>query len=556
MSETQNEGVLITPIGGLGEFGLNMMTYEYADDLIIIDAGIMFPEADTPGVDLVVPDITYLLENQHKIRGIIVTHAHEDHTGALSFLLRQINIPVYGTELTLALAKRRLQEYDVLKDAQLNVIDPDLRLQLGCFSLEFIHVAHSIPGTVSVALHTAVGVIVHTADFKFDLTPVDNRRTEIHKLAMLGEKGVLLLVSDSTNADRPGFTPSERAIYSDMDTIFQSVDRRLFLSTFSSSLHRIQQFIDLAIEHHRLIAVTGRSMVNNIRIASELGYLNVPPDILIDPREVKQFQPHEVVVLSTGSQGEPRSAMALMAMNNHAFLNIEPQDTVVLSARIIPGNERSVGHMINHLLRRGARVLHERNANVHVSGHGAQEDLKLMINLVRPKFFVPMHGEYSHLVHHAELAEEIGIPYENITVAENGDQMLLNPDSCGIHGRVQSGRVFVDGKLEMGVEDIVLHDRQALSQDGMVIPIVVLDRNTGKIVAGPDMVSRGFVYMDESQPLIEEAKEIVINSIDRLSEEVKSETETVQEEIRIVLRRFFSKRTKRRPMVLPVVMRV
>ena len=556
MSETQNEGVLITPIGGLGEFGLNMMTYEYADDLIIIDAGIMFPEADTPGVDLVVPDITYLLENQHKIRGIIVTHAHEDHTGALSFLLRQINIPVYGTELTLALAKRRLKEYDVLKDAQLNVIDPDFRLQLGCFSLEFIHVAHSIPGTVSVALHTAVGVIVHTADFKFDLTPVDNRRTEIHKLAMLGEKGVLLLVSDSTNADRPGFTPSERAIYSDIDTIFQSVDRRLFLSTFSSSLHRIQQFIDLAIEHHRLIAVTGRSMVNNIRIASELGYLNVPPDILIDPREVKQFQPHEVVVLSTGSQGEPRSAMALMAMNNHAFLNIEPQDTVVLSARIIPGNERSVGHMINHLLRRGARVLHERNANVHVSGHGAQEDLKLMINLVRPKFFVPMHGEYSHLVHHAELAEEIGIPYENITVAENGDQMLLNPDSCGIHGRVQSGRVFVDGKLEMGVEDIVLHDRHALSQDGMVIPIVVLDRNTGKIVAGPDMVSRGFVYMDESQPLLDEAKEIVINSIDRLSEEVKSETETVQEEIRIVLRRFFSKRTKRRPMVLPVVMRV
>ena len=556
MSENREEGVSIIPIGGLGEFGLNMMAYEYGDDLIIIDAGIMFPEADMPGVDLVVPDITYLLENRHKIRGLIVTHAHEDHMGALAFLLRQINIPVYGTELTLALAKGRLREYNVLKDAQLNVIHSDNSLQLGCFKLEFIHVAHSIPDTVAVSLHTPVGIVVHTADFKFDLNPVDNRLTEIHKLTTLGEKGVLLLVSDSTNADRPGFTPSERSIYSDMDGIFQHVERRLFLSTFSSSLHRIQQFINLAIEHRRLIAVTGRSMVNNIRVASELGYLNVAPDLLIDPREVKHFQPHEVVVLSTGSQGEPRSAMALMAMDNHAFLKIEPGDTVVLSARIIPGNERSVGHMINHLLRRGARVFHERNAHVHVSGHGAQEDLKLMINLVRPKFFVPMHGEYSNLVHHAELAEEIGIPYENVTVAENGDRILLTPDVCGIDGRVPSGRVFVDGKLEMGVEDIVLHDRQQLSQDGMVIPIVVLDSNTGKIATGPDIVSRGFVYMDESESLMNEAKAIVVDAIEALSEETKSETETVQEEIRIVLRRFFTKQTERRPMVLPVVMRV
>ena len=556
MSENREEGVSIIPIGGLGEFGLNMMAYEYGDDLIIIDAGIMFPEADMPGVDLVVPDITYLLENRHKIRGLIVTHAHEDHMGALAFLIRQINIPVYGTELTLALAKGRLREYNVLKDAQLNVIHSDNSLQLGCFKLEFIHVAHSIPDTVAVSLHTPVGIVVHTADFKFDLNPVDNRLTEIHKLTTLGEKGVLLLVSDSTNADRPGFTPSERSIYSDMDGIFQHVERRLFLSTFSSSLHRIQQFINLAIEHRRLIAVTGRSMVNNIRVASELGYLNVAPDLLIDPREVKHFQPHEVVVLSTGSQGEPRSAMALMAMDNHAFLKIEPGDTVVLSARIIPGNERSVGHMINHLLRRGARVFHERNAHVHVSGHGAQEDLKLMMNLVRPKFFVPMHGEYSNLVHHAELAEEIGIPYENVTVAENGDRILLTPDVCGIDGRVPSGCVFVDGKLEMGVEDIVLHDRQQLSQDGMVIPIVVLDSNTGKIATGPDIVSRGFVYMDESESLMNEAKAIVVDAIEALSEETKSETETVQEEIRIVLRRFFTKQTERRPMVLPVVMRV
>jgi ribonuclease J len=516
----------------------------------------MFPEADMPGVDLVFPDITYLLENRDKVKGVIITHAHEDHVGGLAFFLRQINVSVYGTELTLALAKGRLREYNVLADAQLNIIHPDDTLQLGCFKLEFIHVSHSIPDAVAVAIHTPVGIIVHASDFKFDQTPVDDRLTEIHKLAALGEKGVLLLLSDSTNADRPDFTPSERAIYRDLDQIFQKAENCLFLATFSSSLHRIQQFIDLAIAHRRLIAVTGRSMIGNIRTASELGYLDVPHNLLIDAREVKHFQPHEVVVLSTGSQGEPRSAMALMGMDNHAFLHIEPGDTVVISARLIPGNERSVRHMINHLLRRGARVFHERNANVHVSGHGAQEDLKLMMNLVRPKFFVPMHGEYSNLVQHAELAETIGIPPENITVAEDGDRLLLTDNSCGIHGRVPTGRVFVDGKLEMGIDDIVVHDRQQLAEDGMVIPIVVLNSNSGELATGPDIVSRGFVYMDESKDLMNEAKEIVIRAIEQLSPESKSEEETVQEEIRIVLRRFFKQKTDRRPMVLPMVMRV
>ena len=556
MAANREEGVSIIPIGGLGEFGLNMMAYEYGDDIFVVDAGLMFPESDMLGVDLVVPDMTYLIENREKIKGIIVTHGHEDHIGGLAFFLRQINAPVYGTELTLAIAKGRLREYDVLKDAQLNVIRPDEHLQLGDFTLEFIHVTHSIPGAVAIALHTPVGIIVHASDFKFDQTPVDNRPTEIHKLAALREKGVLLLLSDSTNAERPGITPSERSIHSDLDQIFQNAERCLFLCTFSSSLHRIQQFIDLAVAHRRLIAVTGRSMTDNIRIASELGYLDVPHDLLIDPREVRHFKPHEVAVLSTGSQGEPRSAMALMAMNDHAFLRIEPGDTVVISARLIPGNERLVGHTINHLLRRGARVFHERNANVHVSGHGAREDLKLMANLVHPKFFVPIHGEYSHLVYHAELAEAVGIPYENITVAENGDRIVLTPDSCSVRGRVPAGRVFVDGKLEMGGQDIVVHDRQQLAQDGMVIPIVVLNSNTGEIATGPDIVSRGFVYMDESEALINEAKALIIHAIEQLSPEVKSETETVQEEIRVVLRRFFAKQTDRRPMVLPVVMRV
>jgi ribonuclease J len=558
--------VSIIPIGGFGEFGKNMMAYQYDDDIIIIDAGIMFPEEDMPGVDLVVQDVTYLLEHREKIKGIIVTHGHEDHIGGLAFFLHQINVPVYGTELTLAIARGRLREYNILQQAQLNVINPDEPLSLGCFELEFIRVTHSIPDSVSVAIHTPIGTIVHTSDFKFDQTPVDGQKSEMHKLAALGEKcvksschpqgGVLLLVSDSTNADRPGYTPSERAIYGDVDRIFQNTEGTLFLSTFSSSLHRIQQFIDLAVKHRRLIAVTGRSLVNNIRIASELGVLNVPDDLLIEPHEVKQYAPHEVAVLSTGSQGEPRSAMALMAMDDHATLQIEQGDTVVISARIIPGNERSVGRMINHLLRRGAHVLHERNAHVHVSGHGAQEDLKLMIALVRPKFFIPMHGEYSNLVHHAELAESVGIAYENITVAENGDYLRLTPDACEITGRVPAGRVLVDGKIEMGLEDIVLHDRQQLSQDGMVIPIIVLNSNSGEIVAGPDIVSRGFVYMDESEDLMNRAKEIVTRSMEQLSLEAKSEIDTVQEEIRIVLRRFFTKQTARRPIVLPVVMRV
>ena len=556
MSENRDAGVSIVPIGGLGEFGINMMVYQYHDDIIVIDAGLMFPEADMPGVDLVFPDITYLRENQNKIKGIIITHAHEDHVGGLASFIRQINVPIYGTELTLALAKGRLREYGVLEIAQLNIIQTDDTLQLGCFSLEFIHVAHSIPDTVAVAIHTPVGIIVHASDFKFDQTPVDNRLTEIPKLAALGEKGVLLLISDSTNADRPGFTPSERSIYTDLHGVFQRTNSGLFLATFSSSLHRIQQFIDLAVEHRRLIAVTGRSMINNIRTASELGYLDVPHNLLIDAREADRFAPHEVVVLSTGSQGEPRSAMALIARGDHAFLHIEPGDTVMISARIIPGNEQSVQYMINHLLRRGAHVLHEKNAHVHVSGHGAQEDLKLMLNLVRPKFFIPAHGEYSNLVQHAELAEEVGIPSDNITVAEDGDLIALTPDFCGIQGKVPAGRVLVDGKIDMGVENIVVHDRQQLAQAGMVIPIVVLNSNSSDISAGPDIVSRGFVHMDESEDLMNEAKEIVIHAINHLSPEGKSDVETVQEEIRMVLRRFFKKTTDRRPMVLPVVTRI
>ena len=597
--EGTNGNVSIIPLGGLGEFGLNMMVYETKDDLIVIDTGFMLPSSDMPGVDLIFPDIHYLVERQEKIRGILLTHGHEDHIGALAYILRQLDVPVYGTQLTLAIASGRLREYGVLGKAQLNTIIPGDTVELGDFTAEFIHVTHSIPDSVAIALRTPAGVIVHTGDFKFDMTPIDGRLSDVQTLARLGSEGVLLLVSDSTNAERPGQTPSERSIYDTIDNIFQKTAQKLFLCTFSSSIHRIQQFIDLANIHRRLVAVTGRSLINNVRTASELGYLNLNPDYIIDARDAGLFQPHEVVVLTTGSQGEPRSALSLMALDDHPFLKVEQGDTVVISARIIPGNEKSIGNVVNHLLRRGAKIYHERNADVHVSGHGSSEDLKLMLNLLQPKFFMPMHGEYQNLMRHAELAESVGIPSENIKVAEDGELISLTPEVCEVFGRKgRSGRVLVDGKPEIELEDIVLRDRIQLSQDGILIPIVILQSDIGNgsqqsavssqqegVVADEtsetateptesqesitddfsktalnagkiEIISRGFIYMDKSEELIEEAKEITRRVIENLSDEQKHEAEIVQDEIRGALRRFFSKQMQRTPLIFPVVMRV
>ena len=576
LEDITEAGVAIIPLGGLGEFGLNMMVYETEDDLIVIDTGFMLPNSDMPGVDLIFPDIHYLVERQEKVRGILLTHGHEDHIGALAYVLRQLDVPVYGTQLTLAIASGRLREYGVLGKAQLNTIAPGDTVELGDFSAEFIHVTHSIPDSVAIALRTPVGVIVHTGDFKFDMTPVDSKLSDVQTLARLGAEGVLMLISDSTNAERPGQTPSERSIYGTIDNIFQKTEQKLFLCTFSSSLHRIQQFIDLANIHRRLVAVTGRSLINNVRTASELGYLNVNPDYLIDARDASLFKPHEVVILTTGSQGEPRSALALMALDDHAFLKVEPGDTVVMSARIIPGNEKSIGNVVNHLLRRGAKIYHERNADVHVSGHGSSEDLKLMLNLLQPKFFMPMHGEYQNLMRHAELAESVGMPSENIKVAEDGELIRLTSETCEVFGREgRSGRVLVDGKPEIELEDIVLRDRIQLSEDGILVPIIVLQSDTGNgnqqedisadsevptktgLNAGQiEIISRGFVYMDESEELIEEAKEITRRVIENLNDEQKHETEIVQDEIRGALRRFFSKQMQRTPLIFPVVMRV
>ncbi len=557
IGENDGGNLSIIPLGGLGEFGLNMMVYETDQDIIVIDTGFMLPNSDMPGVDLIFPDIHYLVERQEKVRGILLTHGHEDHTGALSYVLQQIDAPVFGTQLTLSIASGRLREYGVLDKAELNAIAPGDKVSLGDFSAEFIHVTHSIPDSVAIALQTPAGVVVHTGDFKFDATPVDGKLTDIQTLARLGSEGVQLLLSDSTNANWPGQTPSERSILDSIDSIFQKTEQSLFLCTFSSSLHRLQQFIDLAVKHRRLVAVTGRSMINNIRTATELGHLKINVDYLIDARDASLYKPHEIVILSTGSQGEPRSAMSLIAVDNHPFLKVEPNDTVVISARIIPGNEKTVGNVINHLLRRGVTIYHERNANVHVSGHGSSEDLKLMLNLLRPKFFVPIHGEYQNLVRHAELAESVGIARSNINVVEDGERISLTSESCEVFERQgRSGRVLVDGKPDIELEDIVLRDRIQLSQDGMVIPIIVLQSDGGAIATEPEIISRGFVHIDDSEELFTEAKNITRNVIKNLTDEQRQETETVQDEVRTVLRKFFSKQMQRSPLVLPVVMRV
>ena len=547
-TSTELDSVSIIPLGGLGEFGKNMMVYEFGQDIVIVDAGIMFPEHHTPGIDLIVNNIEYLVEHRNKIRGVVITHAHEDHMGGLSFLLREINIPVYATKLTLALASGRLKEYHLLSQAELHTIDTDTPLELGCFNIEFINVTHSVPDAVTLAIHTPVGTIVHTSDFKFDQTPIDNRPTDLHKLAAIGAKGVRLLLSDSTNVDRSGFSPSERSIFEKLDQIFRQTENRLFLCTFSSSLHRIQQFIDLAVSHRRLVAITGRSMISNIRTASELGYLNLPPHLLIDIKDVERFAPNEVLVLSTGSQGEPRSAMALMATNRHSILKINPEDTVVISARQIPGNEQAIGQMIDNLLRREAIVIHENNAEIHVSGHGAYEDLKLMLSLVRPNCFVPLHGEYRHLIEHAKLAELTGVPPQNIIVAENGDRVRLNLVDCYLDGQVPAGAVFIDGKTE-STSDIVLHDRRLLSSDGIVVPVVHLDRQ-GQLVSPVDLVTRGFVHLDVSEDLIIESKQIVTQLIQDLDDTIKNQPEKIQEQIRLVLRRFLKNQTGKIPIIL------
>ena len=554
MGKNQNK-VQIIPLGGLGEIGKNMTVFRYGDDIILIDAGLMFPEDDMLGIDLVIPDITYLLENKDKVKAIFLTHGHEDHIGALPYVLKQIDVPVYGTALTLGILQGRLRENNV-SDNNLVTIKPGDKINVGAFNLEFIRVNHSIPDAISIVLKTPIGTIIHTGDFKFDQTPVDGQVTQFNKFAEFGDEGVLALLADSTNAERPGFTQSEKMVGQTFDDEFRYARNRIIVATFSSNVHRIQQVVDSAVKYKRKVAVIGRSMINVVNIAMELGYLKIPEGVLIDIDETNNYSANQIVIITTGSQGEPMSALTRMAMNDHKKVGIMPGDTVIISATPIPGNEKLVSRTIDHLYKLGADVIYEKSNGVHVSGHASQEEIKLMHNLVRPKYFIPVHGEYRHLIKHAKLAKDLGMPSENIVIAENGSVIEITKNGIGINGKIQSGKVLVDGLGVGDVGNIVLRDRRQLSQDGIMIVVVTIDRETCQVVAGPDIVSRGFVYVREAEDLMEEARERVLFALDRCETNGISEWSMIKSSIRENLGRFLYERTRRRPMILPIIMEV
>ena len=554
MEKNKNK-VQIIPLGGLGEIGKNMTVFRYGDDIILIDAGLMFPEEDMLGIDLVIPDITYLIENKDKVKAIFLTHGHEDHIGALPFVLKQLDVPVYGTALTLGILQGRLRENGV-SDEGLVTIKPGDRIGAGSFTLEFIRVNHSIPDAVAIVIKTPIGTIIHTGDFKFDQTPVDGQVTQFNKFAEYGDAGVLALLADSTNAERPGFTQSEKMVGQTFDDEFRYARNRIIVATFSSNVHRIQQVVDSAVKYNRKVAVIGRSMINVVNIAMELGYLSVPEGVLIDIDETNNYSANEIVIITTGSQGEPMSALTRMAMNDHKKVGIMPSDTVIISATPIPGNEKLVSRTINHLYKLGADVIYEKSNGVHVSGHASQEEIKLMHNLVRPKYFIPVHGEYRHLIKHAKLAKDLGMPSENIVIAENGAVIELTKDSIKVNGKIQSGKVLVDGLGVGDVGNIVLRDRRQLSKDGIMIVVVTIDRETCQVVSGPDIVSRGFVYVREAEDLMEEAKEKVTDALDRCEVNGVTEWSMIKSAIREALGRFLYEKTRRRPMILPIIMEI
>ena len=554
MDKTQKK-LNIIPLGGLGEIGKNMTAFRYGDDIILIDAGLMFPEDDMLGIDLVIPDITYLVENQDKLKGIFLTHGHEDHIGALPFILKQLDVPVYGTALTLGILKGRLEEAGV-STASLNVIKSGERVRAGVFKLEFMRVNHSIPDAIGMAIHTPVGLIIHTGDFKIDQTPVDGQVMELNRFAEYGDRGVLLMMADSTNAERPGYTQSEKFVGETFDNEFRYAKNRIIVATFSSNVHRIQQICDTAVKYGRKVAVMGRSMVNVVSISLEMGYLKVPEGVLIDIDEIRNYTNDKIVVICTGSQGEPMSALTRMSMGENRKVQIVPGDTVIISAAPIPGNEKMVSNTINHLYMLGAEVVYEKANGVHVSGHASQEELKIMHNLVRPKFFMPVHGEYRHLVKHAKLAESLGMDRKNIMIAENGAVVELSREKICLNGKVTAGKVLIDGLGVGDVGNIVLRDRRQLSQDGIMIVVVGVDKAANRIVSGPDIVSRGFVYVREAEVLMEEARDKVKAALDKSEETNNTEWSALKGAIRDSLGRFLFEKTRRRPMILPIIMEV
>jgi ribonuclease J len=550
------EKLRMIPLGGLGEFGMNCMALRWQDDIIVIDAGLMFPEEELLGVDIVVPDISYLTENREKVRAIVLTHGHEDHIGGLPWILSELNVPVYGTEFTLALVEGKLDEHRLLDDAELVEILPGRRFTLGPFSIMPIRVTHSLVDCVALAIHTPIGTIVHTGDFKIDLSSPDAKPFDLHAFAELGKQGVLCLLQDSTNVDRPGYTPSERAVRPRLDEIFSQAKKKLFFSCFSSSIHRIRIAMELAAAHGRKVAVVGRSLDNATEIAQDLGYLDLPPGLLINPGQIREMPDSKVLVMISGTQGEPMSALSRAAVNNHKYAKIDTGDTVVLSSRVIPGNEKSIYRMIDHLERRDAKVIHDDGTQglIHVSGHGSQEELRLMINLLRPKFFVPIHGDYRHLKRHAELAGNLDI-VEKVILLEDGEILDLDKTSATKSGKITVGRVCIDagGSIDV-VEDVVIRDRQHISEGGIVLPIITINKRTGAVENFPEIVMRGFAVDDPA--LITESRAVVQRTLESSSDEEKADYAIIKEKIRNDLKRYIQKSTSRRPLIMPVILEI
>jgi len=550
----QTKKLKIIPLGGLGEFGMNCLALRWEDDIIVIDAGLMFPESELLGVDIVVPDITYLVENKQHVRAIVLTHGHEDHIGGLPWILSELKVPVYATEFTLAYVEGKLEEHRLLDAIELIEITPKEKFSLGPFTIEPIRVTHSLVDCVALAIETPVGVIIHTGDFKIDLAPLDDHAFDLHTFAEYGKRGVLALLQDSTNVDRTGYTPSEREVRPRLDEIFSRTKKKLFFTCFSSSIYRIRIALELAKAHGRKVAIVGRSMMESTEIAQDLGYIDVPPGLIINPGQMRDYSPEQLMVLISGTQGEPMSALSRAAVDNHKHARIEAGDTVILSSRIIPGNEKAIFRVIDHLFRRDANVIYDDGSNglIHVSGHGSQEEMRLLINLVRPKYFIPVHGDYRNLRKHAQVAMETGA-VEHAIVIEDGDVLELDKDNAVKRDKVTAGHVLIDSGSSIDVvEDLVIRDRRILSEDGIVLAVLAINKKTGKVERTPEVVMRGFGGAD----ITDQARETVLKTLDGLSAEQKSDYGMVNEKVRVELKRLIQKTTGRRPLIMPVILEI
>ena len=552
----KKEKLKIIPIGGLLEIGKNITVFEYENDIVLVDCGLAFPEDDMLGIDLVIPDFAYLEKNKEKIRGLVITHGHEDHIGSIPYLLKQINVPIYGTKLTIGLIEHKLEEHKLLRSTKLKVVNPGQTISLGSMKVEFIRTTHSIPDACSLAIHTPVGTVIHTGDFKIDYTPIDGEMIDFGRLAALGNKGVLALMSDSTNSERKGYTMSESTVGEVLDKLFINCTKRIVVATFSSNVHRVQQIVNSAVKYNRKIAVCGRSMINMIETARKFGYIKVPDNVFIDIDMIKSYPDEQLTIITTGSQGETMSALTRMASGEHKKVQITPNDLIIISANPIPGNENSVSKVIDDLMKIGAEVVYNALEDIHVSGHACQEEQKLMISLVRPKYFIPVHGEYRQLIAHSETAKKVGVDPDNIFIMTNGRILELNEYDAKLTGTVPVGKIMVDGLGVGDVGNIVLRDRQRLSQDGLIIIVLTMDSRTGTVVAGPDVLTRGFVYVRESENLMDDIKQLLRLEIEKFEEKHITEWTTIKSLLREELRDYIYKKTKRDPMILPIIMEV